>query len=172
MRPSIFANDNPRPVNKILGKRTLWVLAEPDRAESFILERPQASRRRGIEDYTILARGPELTAEQITSLREMALEPLSYYDGRPIFKRLPSVPEFAFRLHRGKSTLDLLVDLHNPGWEFFCETERHCDWNWVGGEIIAIAKALFPEHASPNARSVWKRGAMKTLAGVAAASAT
>ena len=38
MRPSIFANDNPRPVKKILGKRTLWVLAEPDRIESFILE--------------------------------------------------------------------------------------------------------------------------------------
>jgi hypothetical protein len=172
MRPSIFANDNPRPVNKILGKRTLWVLAEPDRAESFILERPRASRRRGIEGYTTLARGPELTAEQIASLRGLVFEPLSYYDGRPIFKRLPSVPEFAFRLHRGKSTLDVLVDLHNPGWEFCCETERHWDWNWVGGETIAIAKALFPEHASPHVRSVWKRGALKRLSEVAAASAT
>ena len=132
MRPSMFANDNPRPVNKILGKRTLWVLAEPDRAESFILEHPRSSRRCGIEGYTILARGPELTAEQVASLQQMVFEPLSYYDGRPIFKRLPSVPDFAFRLHREETRLDLLVDLHNPGWEFYCETERHWGWNWVG----------------------------------------
>ena len=171
MRPSMFANDNPRPVNKILGKRTRWVLAEPERIESFILERPRSSRRRGIEAYVILARGPELIVEQMTSLQQMVFEPLSYYDGHPIFKRLPSVPDFAFRLHRGESTLDLLFDLHNPGWEFYCETERHWDWNWVGGEMVALAKALFPEHASPNARSVWKRGAMKRLA-EAAASAT
>jgi hypothetical protein len=170
MRPSIFATDNPRPVNKILGKRTRWVLDEPDRIESFILERPRSSRRRGIEAYTILARGPELSAEQIASLRQMVFEPLSYYDGRPIFKRLPSVPEFAFRLHRADSTLDLLVDLHNPGWEFCCETERHWGWNWVGGEIVALAKTLFPEHASEHARSVWKRGAMKMLAARATAS--
>jgi hypothetical protein len=170
MRPSIFGNDNPRPVNKILGKRTRWVLAEPERAESFILEKPRSSRRRGIEGCTILARGPELTAEQIASLQQMVFEPLSYYDGRPIFKRLPSVPDFAFRLQRGESTLDLLVDLHNPGWEFYCETERHWGWNWVGGEMVALAKALFQEHASEHARSVWKRGAMKMLAAKATAS--
>ena len=102
----------------------------------------------------------------------MVFEPLSYYDGRPIFKRLPSVPDFAFRLHRGESTLDLLVDLHNAGWEFYCETERHWGWNWVGSEMVPLAKALFPEHASQHMRSVWKRGAMKRLSEVAAASAT
>ncbi|MBI1913419.1 MAG: hypothetical protein HYS12_01480 [Planctomycetes bacterium] len=167
----MFANDNPRPVNSILGKRTRLVLVEPDRTESFILERLRSSKRRGIEAYTILARGPELTAEQIASLQQMVFEPLSYYDGRPIFKRLPSIPEFAFRLHRGESTLDLLVDLHNPGWEFCCEAERHWGWNWVGSEMVALAKALFPEHASEHARSVWKRGAMKRLAELAATGA-
>lgn len=172
MRPSIFANNNPRLVNKILGKRTRWVLAEPERVESFILEHLRSSRRRGIEAYRILARGPMLTAEQMALLQQMVFEPLSYYDGRPIFKRLPSVPDFAFRLHRAESRLDFLVDLHNPGWEFYCESERHWDWNWVGGEMVGLAKALFPEHASPNARSVWKRGAMKRLAELAAKSST
>jgi hypothetical protein len=168
----MFVNDDPRPVNKILGERTRWVLVEPERIESFILEHPRSSRRRGIEAYTTLARGPNLIAEQMATLQQIVFEPLSYYDGRPIFKRLPSVPDFAFRVNRGESAIDLLVDLHNPGWEFYCETERHWGWNWVGGEIVALAKALFPEHASPNARSVWKRGAMKRLAEVAAASAT
>jgi hypothetical protein len=170
MRPAIFVTDNPRPVKDILGNQTRWVIAAPDRVECFIIERPQSSRRRRIDGYKILAGGPELTADQIALLQQMVLDPLAYYDGRPIFKRLPSVPEFAFRLHRGESKLDLLVDLHNPGWEFYCETECHWGWNWVGGEMVGLAKALFPEHASEHARPVWKRGAMKRLAELATAS--
>lgn len=165
MRPSMFANENPRLVNEILGERTRWVLAEPERGESFILEQQRGSGARGIEGYTILARGPELAADQIASLQQMVFEPLSYYDGYPVFRRFPSVPGFAFRLTRDESTLDLLVDLHNPGWEFHCEVEHYESWNWVGGEMIALAKALFPEHASEHARSVWKRGTLKKLAG-------
>ena len=172
MRPLIFTNDNPRPVIEILGERTRWVLTEPELVESFVLEKPRKSRGCGVEGYTILARGPALSAEQITSLQQLVNEPLSYYDGHPHFRRLPSIPELAFQFHRGKSVLDLLVDLHNPGWEFHCEVERSAGWNWVGDEIVALAKALFPEHASAHSRSVWKRGAMKTLANAAEANAT
>jgi hypothetical protein len=166
----MFVTDNPRPVKDILGKQTRYVLSAPDRVEGFIIERRQRSTRRGIDSYKVLARGPELAGDQIALLQQMVLDPLSYYDGHPIFKRSPSIPGFAFRVYRAESTLDLLVDLHNPGWEFYCESERHWGWNWVGGEMVALAKALFPEHASDRARSVWKRGAMKRLAELAAAS--
>jgi hypothetical protein len=117
-----------------------------------------------MEAYTILGRGPQLTAGQIASLQRMVLEPKSYYDGSPVFRRLPSVPEFAFRLRRAASTLDLLVDLHNPGWEFHCEGETFSGWNWVGDELVALAKALFPQYASASTRAVWKRGTVKDLA--------
>ena len=163
-RPNIFTTDNPRSVERILGTRTRWIIASPDRIETFILERPQLRRNCGIEGYRILARGPDLTADQIRLLQQQLLDPLAYYDGRPIFKRLPSVPEFAFRLFRADSKLELLVDLHNPGWEFYCGTERYWDWNWVGAELISLAKAAFPELASSDARSVWRRGAIKELA--------
>jgi hypothetical protein len=148
---------------EVLGKQTLWVMAAPDRVESFLLHRPRQSNYGGIAMYTILERGPELSSEQITAL-QMAGTPLSHYDGDPIFKRWPSVPGFAFRLHRGKSTLDLLVDLLNPGWEFHCDGERHLNWHWVGQEMKQLAKTLFPAYASEHATSMWKQGAMKKLA--------
>jgi hypothetical protein len=162
-RPRIFVTDDPRPVKAYLGEQTRWILAAPDRVESFIIERLQRTRRCGIDGDQILAQGPKLSVDQISSLQQMVLDSLAYYDGRPIFKRLPSVPEFAFRFWRAESKLDLLVDLHNPGWEFHCERERHRGWNWVGGEMRALAKALFPEQASTHPRSVWKRGAIKKL---------
>jgi hypothetical protein len=163
VRPAIFSNANLKPLEKILGHRTRWLILAPARVRSFILGGRRYSRQSGIQGYEMLADGPELVERQIRSLQEMMLEPHSYYDGQPIFKRLPSVPEFAFRLHRDDSTLDLLVDLHNPGWEFHCEHEFYRDWSWVGSEMKVLAKELFPALASGSSRSVWKRGAIKAL---------
>jgi hypothetical protein len=154
----------PLPVNAILGKQTRWVLAAPDRIESFIIERPQTTKRCGIDGYEVLVRGPVLVAAQIALLQRMVLDPRAYYDGRPVFKRWPSVPECAFRLHRGERKLDLLLDLHNPGWEFYCGRECYSGWNWAGRRMVVLVKALFPHQASPCPRSIWKRGAMKRLA--------
>lgn len=100
MRPAMFVNPNPPLVTELLGACTLRVLAQPDRADCFILERPPMSQGRGIDAYAILSQGPNLTAAQIAALQEMVYEPLSHYDGHPIYRRLPSVPGFAFRLSR------------------------------------------------------------------------
>ena len=168
-RPAIYVPRNPRAVEEILGQDTLRVLNAPDRVECFIVERPQESNRCGIEAYQVLAQGPDLSTEQIGLLRRMVLDPLAHYDGRPVFRRYPSVPGFAFQLFRGELTLDMLIDLHNPGWEFYCEKERHENWHWVGDEMASLAKSLFPDHASPRSRSIWKQGAMKKLAAIATA---
>jgi hypothetical protein len=74
-----------------------------------------------------------------------------------------SVPNFAFRIWRGTRVVDVLIDLHNPGWEFHCGPECHRNWSWVGDEMISLAKELFPRFASPNARAVWRKGAIKGL---------
>ena len=160
----MFMNDNPTPVNEILGPRTRWILNAPDRVESMILQRNQELCRSSLKDYRVLARGPELTKTQIASLQVMVFEPLSFYDGMPLFRRFPSAPNFAFRLQREETTLELLVELLNPGWEFYCENEFHMGWHWVDREMARLAKALFPEYASESSSSMWRRGAIKKLA--------
>ncbi len=164
MRPSMFINENPIPVNEILGSRTRWVFDAPDRVESMILQSNQDLFRSPLKDYRVLARGPELTKVQIASLQVMVFDPLSFYDGRPLFRRFPSLPNFAFRVQREDTSLELLVDLLNPGWEFYCENEFHMGWHWVDREMVTLAKALFPEYASESSSSMWKRGAIKKLA--------
>src|SRR5437764_1260883 len=67
-----------------------------------------------------LAVGPLLNDKQVARLRACILTPEAHYNGSPIFRRLPSVPNFAFQVWRGVRVLDVLVDLHNPGWEFHC----------------------------------------------------
>jgi hypothetical protein len=152
-----------RPVKEFLGKQTLDVLAAPDRVESYIIEDGPRRWGAGFVGCTILAEGPLLTAAQLARLRECVLSPEAHYNGRPIFKRLPSVPNFAFRVWRGDRVLDLLLDLHNPGWEFFCGPEHYRNWNWVGREMVGLAKELFLQFASPSRRAVWRKGAIRAL---------
>ena len=35
--------------------------------------------------------------------------------------------------------------------------------NWVGDELVVLAKELFPQLASSSSRAVWQKGAMKAL---------
>ena len=152
-----------KPVKNWLKSKTLWVVTDPNYIESYIIYPKRYSKRCGISGYTILAKGPLLQAEQITALQKLILDPKSYYNGWPIYRRLPPVPGFAFRIFRDDQHVDLMVDLHNPGWEFICDDEFYGDWNWVGTEITGIAKSLFPEYASPNPRYIWRKGAIKNL---------
>ncbi len=147
------------PVEDFLGRNTLAILTNPERIESFIIEDSPRRWTAGFAGCTILAEGPLLSDGQATRLRECILDPVSHYNGRPVFKRLPSVPNFAFRAWCGGRVLDVLVDLHNPGWEFHCGPERYRNWNWVGAELVGLAKELFPDLASPSSRAVWREGA-------------
>jgi hypothetical protein len=117
----------------------------------------------GFASCTVLAQGPLLTDEQVARLRGHILRPEAHYNGQPVFRRRPSIPNFAFRFWRGDRVLDLLVDLHNPGWEFHCGAEHYRNWNWVGDELVSLAKELFPQLASSSARAIWQKGAIKAL---------
>ena len=155
--------DDYRPVHDFLGAGTLEVLAAPDRVESYIIQDDPRRWDMGFVGCTLLAEGPLLNNEQVARLRGCILAPESYYNGRPIYRRFPSVPNLAFRVWSGDRVLDVLVDLHNPGWEFHCGSEHYSDWNEVGGEMICLAKELFPRFASSNLGAVWQKGAIKAL---------
>lgn len=151
------------PVAEFIGARTLELLASPNRIESYIVQDGLERRKLGFSGCTVLAKGPTLDELQIARLRECVLTPQSHYDGNPIFRRLPPKPNFAFRVWRDERVLDILVDLHNPGWEFYCGAEIYRNWNWVGGELAGLAKELFPQFASPSSKAIWQKGAIKTL---------
>jgi hypothetical protein len=152
------------PIEDLLGKQTRWVLAEPEQVESYLIYAAEKENPRWeLDGYLILAQGPRLSHQQIALVQELVFNPESYYNGVPIYRRLPHLPEFALRWTREKEILDLMIDLHNPGWDFYCGYERYSDWNWVGDELVSLAKSLFPEYASPNSKIVWRKSAIKEL---------
>jgi hypothetical protein len=151
------------PVENLLGRETLDVLAAPDCVESSIIEIGSQPSGVGFANCTVLAQGPLLTDEQVARLRGHILHPEAHYNGQPVFRRRPSIPNFAFRFWRGDRVLDVLVDLHNPGWEFHCGAEHYRNWNWVGDELVSLAKELFPQLASSSPRAIWQKGAIKAL---------
>src|SRR5579872_779980 len=107
------------PVENWLGPRPLQIIGTASKVGSFIVDRRRPEPPfQGICGYRILAYGPCLTTEQVRQLRHLLMLPEAYFAGRPIFKRLPSVPNFAFQFKVRDASLDLLVDLQNPGWEF------------------------------------------------------
>lgn len=151
------------PVEKLLGNQTCWVLERPEKIESYIVHTQQKILPCEIDDYMILLQGPQLNKAQTNFLQELVFNPGSYYNGVPIFRRLPHKPGFTLRCLRENEVLDLMIDLHNPGWDFCCGSEQYSSWNWVGDHLATLAKDLFPELASPYRNSVWKKGALKEL---------
>ena len=150
------------PVEDFLGRETLEVLAAPDRVESYIIE-VGSEPCVGFASCTVLAEGPLLTNEQVARLTGYILRPEAHYNAQPRFRRRPSIPDFAFRCWRGDRVLDVLVDLHNPGWQFHCGEEHYNNWNWVGDELVSLAKELLPRLASSSSRAVWQKGALRAL---------
>jgi hypothetical protein len=78
---------------------------------------------------------------------------------------LPPCPGFVFQLKGPEDEADVLVDLHNPGWEMFCGDEEYWGFNFAGPRLAALAKAVFVEYASDNSKSVWRKCAIQTLEG-------
>lgn len=157
-----FGGEYP-PVATLLGADTFAVLEAPDRVESYIIEDGPRRWGVGFRGCIVLAMGPLLNDGQVAWLKECVFTPQAHYNGHPIFRRLPSVPNFAFRFWSGERVVDALVDLHNPGWEFHGGKKRYSNWNWVGHELVRLAKELFPQFASSSSRAVWKHGAIKAL---------
>ncbi|HYF50121.1 MAG TPA: hypothetical protein VEJ63_11995 [Planctomycetota bacterium] len=150
------------PVAHFLGRQTMHCIHTADIVESYIIKADRHCHGAPLSGRTILVKGPLLTTAQIALLKTYLLLPEAYYNGHPRFRRFPSVPNFAFVLRRETLFLDVLLDLHNPGWEFHCGTERYSSWNWVGHELVALAKELFPNFASPRPQSIWRRDAFKS----------
>ena len=107
------------PIESVLGPQTRRVIENSDHGEPFIVQpRQKWTCRCGLSGYAILAEGPRMSEDQLAMIRQAIFEPRAYYAGRPLFRRLPPAPDFAIQLHAGDESLDLMLDLHNPGWGF------------------------------------------------------
>ncbi len=150
------------PVHEKLGPRTRHVLAHADRGETYIIRRRPSG---DLSTAQILATGQPLTSEQIQLIREAANEPRAYYNGRPVFYRYPSQQDFAIQLHAASETLDLMLDLENPRWGFYCAGEIFEGWHWMDDLFDQIARDAFPEYAClrSGAREVWQEGVIAEL---------
>ncbi len=147
-------------IDSVLGPRTRRIVNSATNGETFIISK----RSHGpLSDATILATGTPLTAKNLDLIRAAANEPRAFYNGNPIFQRLPSGQDFAIQLRAGDDTLDLMIDLLNPSWGFYCDSESYQAWHWVGQYFKDIAKASFPEFASPSAKHMWRTGVISQL---------
>ena len=152
------------PIESVLGPQTRRVIENADHGEAFIIQpRQKWTGRCGLSGYAILAEGPRMSEDQLAMIRQTIFEPRAYYAGRPLFRRLPPAPDFAIQLHAGDESLDLMLDLHNPGWGFYCGGEAYEAWNWVGPTFVQLAKDVFPALASKDTRFVWQKGAIERL---------
>jgi hypothetical protein len=158
-----FAREYVLPVASILAKQTFKVIGSFQAASAAILKRPNCAGRRRLADYQPITPWRNLTPSQAGDLRQILLDPHSYWNGWPKYRRLPPRPGFAVQVSGPDGEADLLVDLHNPGWELFCSDEAYWGFNFAGPRLAALAKAVFPEHASLSFTSLWKRGAIKHL---------
>lgn len=147
-------------ITAALGTRTRRVLATACSGNTYIIK----ERSRGnLASATILASGLPLNDDALQLIKSIAAEPRSYYCGRPMFRRLPPKQNFAIQLNSDSDLLDLMIDLHNPSWGFYCGTEEYQDWNWVGPHFKDIAKQAFPEFASASKNAVWKKDEIAKL---------
>jgi hypothetical protein len=148
------------PVDKVLGPRTRAVLAKIRSADTSIIKKRSSG---DLSSAQILATGKQLSADQIQMIRDAANEPRAFYNGSPVFRRLPPEQDFAVQLRSDSDVLDLMIGLHNPSWGFYCGMESYQDWHWVGHIFKPIAKSAFPEYASESSKYVWRQGVIFEL---------
>jgi hypothetical protein len=152
------------PVEQLLGPRTLSAATNPQTVDGLIVKKSNDySRGRTIADLTALTERRRLSESQTRTLRGIILDPKSYWNGWPKYRRFPPKPGFGFDIAGDKSTAHLLVDLQNPGWEFSCNGETYWGFNFAGSRLVELAKDLFPEYASPHRGSVWRKGIIVDL---------
>jgi hypothetical protein len=149
-------------VEEFLGTSIYPIVSQPDRVDSFLVHLVGDTQRKpDFPQRFIIATGPALTPEQIQLLAGWIRDPGSYFFAR---KRCAPHPDFALRLWQGDAWVDMLICFYCCDWVFY--TQQHREWvgcDPVRRELLRLAKSLFPEEASPSARSVWKQGAIKRL---------
>jgi hypothetical protein len=153
------------PLNEILGARTLEVARSLAAADAAILRRPTRPDSHRLSDYEQLTGWRRLSDSQVRALHDILTDPASYWTGWPVYRRFPPRPGFALRLRGSGGEATLLVDLHNPGWEWFCGAQTYWAFHFAGPQLAALAKGVFPEYASPRSQAVWKKGAIEALYG-------
>ena len=155
----------PVAVGDVLGARTLGVVHSLTTADAAILRRPLGPGPRRPPEYAELTDRRRLDDSQVRLLRGILTDPASYWTGSPVYRRFPPRPGFALRLRGSTGEATVLVDLHNPGWEWFCGAETYWGFHFAGPQLASLAKELFPEHASPRRAAVWRKGAIEALGG-------
>jgi hypothetical protein len=158
------AREHTLPIEEILGKQSLEVLRSVDKATAAILKRPTGVGTRRLSDFERLTPWRTLKKSQLCFLCDILNDPDSYWNGWPKYRRPPPRPCFAVKLRSSKCNADLLIDLHNPGWELFCGDEDYWGFNFAGPRLVALAKSVFAEYASGNSKSIWKKGVVEKLA--------
>ena len=160
---SEFAREYVLPVERILGERTLNVVRSFTIAKAAILKKSDDPAQFWLAESRRLTPWRTLRKSQRSELSAILLDPDSYWNGRPIYRRFPPNPGFVIQLKRSSVKLDLLIDLNNHGWKWLCCDEKYWGFNFAGRSLGRMAKSIFPEFASNNSSSVWKQGTIKSL---------
>ena len=157
-----------KPVEEVLGRLTFRSIRCSQGAKAAILAKSSTARR--AEDYAFLTERRQLTKPQLGTLIAILTDRRSYWTGSPKYRRFPPSPGLIFKIYGGVKSVDVLVDLQNPGWMILCADERHWGFNYAGPRLKILAKELFPEYASPSRNAVWKQGTIEALESLKGAS--
>ena len=112
----------------------------------------------------------DLTPEQLVLLRDLLLDADSYFFAR---KRCIPKPTARFRLNGDDGYVTITAGFACSGWIIQSPHDRTGSFfDPVRDSVLGLVKQLFPEYASPNRRSVWRAGAMKSLIDAASESST
>lgn len=159
-----FAPEAVIPLEEFLGARTMRAFKCIEKVECLLLKKsPDNTKCRLIEDFIPLTLRRQLSEAQNIFLKEILLNPKSYWHGNPVYRRFPPVPGLGIEIFTQQLRVHLLVDLQNPGWTMHCESEDLWGFNFAGPKLAKLAKEIFPEYASPHKAAVWRKGAIKEL---------
>ena len=112
----------------------------------------------------------DLTADQLALLRDLLMDADSYFFAR---KRCIPKPTAKFRLDGDGGYVTVTVGFACSGWVIQAPRDRTGSFfDPVRDSVLGLVKQLFPEYASPNNRSVWRAGVIKSLIDAATKSPT
>jgi hypothetical protein len=108
-----------------------------------------------------LAPARKLIPEQVSEVRDLLLDPGSWFFAK---KRCMPRNTALFRLQNGSGEVRLSVGMSCLDWIVTSGSERRGGFfDPVQNRMRGLLKAIFPEFASPSARSMWKAGTIAQL---------
>lgn len=147
------------PVDQIVGPSTCAAMQAIAAARACVIVRGTFVFQGGLLRKVRRTELRPLVSRQLLFLREILLSPQSYWNGRPVYRRLPPRPDFLIECESASISWPIAVDLTNPGWEIHCEGESYSAFHFAGAPLRSLAKELFPEFASPRKDAMWAKGA-------------